>query len=90
ANEPSKTNKKVYGVLITVAATVILPTFDLFATNRSNDLKYEELEMQKEQNEIENFLKERELDLKERELDLKEKELDIQQPQQLDNKSKLY
>lgn len=78
ADEPSKTNKKVYGTLIAVAATIILPTFNLFADIRSNDLKYEELEMQKEQNEIENFLKERELDLK-------EKELDIQQ-QQLDNK----
>lgn len=77
-DEPSKTNKNVYSTLLVVAATVILPTFSLFTDIRSNDLKYEELEMQKEQNEIENFLKERELDLK-------EKELNIQQ-QQLDNK----
>lgn len=77
-SEPSKTNKTVYGTLIAVAATVILPTFSLLADNRANDLKYEELEMQKAQDEVENFLKERELDLK-------EKELDIQQ-QQLDNK----
>lgn len=77
-NEPSKTNKTVYGALLAVAATLILPTFSLFADIRTNDLKYEEIEMQKAQNEIENFLKERELDLK-------EKELDIQQ-QQLDNK----